>query len=227
LNVGASIITVVVTAPDTTTTQTYTITVIREAISTTATAYTLTAPSPASGVVNAASGNFTVTSNGTYTGTITVTPSGGGLSTPVTLTFSNSSAAQTFSITPAAAGVVTLTSVNNGGLTDPAAVTYTAYVPGTLRNSSWNYPNPVNFSKTDKTTIAYTVEEECNVYICLYTLAGNLAKVLVNNRTETPGKYYIDWYGDTDGGGKAASGAYLYVAKIGNDTIKKKIILVR
>jgi flagellar hook assembly protein FlgD len=85
----------------------------------------------------------------------------------------------------------------------------------------------VNFTKTDKTTIAYTVEEECNVYICLYTLSGDLMKVLVNNKTQAPGKYYIDWYGDNDGGAKVASGVYLYIAKIGNDVIRKKIVLLR
>jgi hypothetical protein len=199
----------------------------RDAAATVATAYTFTAPSPASGMVDAASGNFTVTPNGKYTGTVTITPSGGGLSTPVVLTFSNSAAAQTFTITPAAAGTVTLTPTNGGGLADPAPVTYTAYMPGTLRNESRNYPNPVNFAKTDKTTIAYTVAEECSVYICLYSFAGDLVKVLVDERTTTPGKYYVDWYGDNGGGDKVASGVYLYVAKIGNDVIRKKIVLVR
>jgi hypothetical protein len=227
LSNGTTTITIVVTAPDNTTTRTYTLTVTKGGAAAIATAYTLTAPSPASGVVGAASGNFTVTPNGPYTGAITITPSGGSLSAPVTLNFSNSSTAKTFTITPTAAGRVTLTPANNGSLTDPAAVTYTAYVPGTLRNSSWNYPNPVNFTKTDKTTIAYTVEEECNVYICLYTLSGDLMKVLVNNKTQAPGKYYMDWYGDNDGGAKVASGVYLYIAKIGNDVIRKKIVLVR
>jgi hypothetical protein len=226
-NSGSTTITVIVTAPDTVTVKTYTITVTKGAASTVATAYTLTAPSPASGMVDAASGNFTVTPNGKYTGTVTITPSGGGLSTPITLNFSNSSTAKTFTITPAAAGAIILTPTNSGGLADPSAVTYTAYVPGTLRNESRNYPNPVNFAKTDKTTIAYTVAEECSVYICLYSFAGDLVKVLVDERTTTPGKYYVDWYGDNGGGEKVASGVYLYVAKIGKDIIKKKIVLVR
>ncbi len=87
-----------------------------------ASSYTLTGPS--SGAVNTASTTFTVTPNGVYSGTITITPSGGGLATPIVLTFSNSAASQTFTITPTQIGTVTLTPANNGSLTDPLAVNY-------------------------------------------------------------------------------------------------------
>ena len=86
-----------------------------------ATTYTLSGPT--GGTLNTASANFTVTPNASYTGTITITPSGGGLSTQIVLTFS-SAAAQTFTITPTAAGPVTLTATNSGSLTNPAALTY-------------------------------------------------------------------------------------------------------
>ena len=89
-----------------------------------ATGYTLTGPS--SGVVNVASSNFTISPSGTYNGTITITPSGGGLSTPIVKTFSNSSTPQTFTITPTSSGTVTLTPTNSGSLTDPSALTYSA-----------------------------------------------------------------------------------------------------
>ena len=74
--------------------------------------YTLTGPS--GGTLNTASSKFTVTPNSTYNGTITITPSGGGLSTAIVLTFSNSAASQTFTITPTAVGPVTLTPSNSG-----------------------------------------------------------------------------------------------------------------
>src|ERR1700722_12713371 len=93
----------------------------------TATTYTFTGPS--GGVLNAASSNFTVTPNGSYNGSVTVTPSGGGLSTPVVLTFSNSAAPQTFTITPTAVGPVTLTPNSSTTLTDASALTY-ATPPG-------------------------------------------------------------------------------------------------
>ena len=92
-----------------------------------ASSFTLTGS--AGGALNTASSNFTVTPNGTYNGTITITPSGGGLSTPITLTYNSSAAAQTFTITPTALGPVTLTPSNSGSLTNPAALTY-ATPPG-------------------------------------------------------------------------------------------------
>jgi outer membrane protein OmpA-like peptidoglycan-associated protein len=90
-----------------------------------ATSYTLTGP--ASGTVNSASTNFTITPvGGVYTGTISVALSGGGLSTTITKTFDESSAAQTFTITPTSVGSVTLTPTSSAQLgTDPSALTYT------------------------------------------------------------------------------------------------------
>ena len=89
-----------------------------------ATSYTLTGPG--SGGVGVASSPFTVTPNGLYSGPITITPSGGGLSTPIVLSFGGSSAPQTFTIDPTAAGTVTLTPTNGGSLANPAPVTYAA-----------------------------------------------------------------------------------------------------
>jgi hypothetical protein len=96
---------------------------------TTAPANSFTLTGPSGGALNAASSNFTVTPNGTYNGTITITPSGGGLSTPIALTFNNSAASQTFTITPTAVGPVTLTPSNSGTLTNPSALSY-ATPPG-------------------------------------------------------------------------------------------------
>ena len=86
------------------------------------TSFTLTGP--VGGPVNAASGNFSVTPNAAYTGTITITPSGGGLSTAIVKTFNGSAVAQTFTITPTSIGPVTLTPSNNGSLTNPSALSY-------------------------------------------------------------------------------------------------------
>ena len=106
-----------------------------------ATAYTVTAPTPASGLINTASGNFTVQPNGPYTGTITITPSGGGLSTPMVLTWANSSAPQTFAITPTVVGTVTLTFTNSParpGLTDIGSLSYECTAaPPPSPNAPW------------------------------------------------------------------------------------------
>ncbi len=91
------------------------------------TGYTFTGPT--SGSKNAASTNFTITPTGptgcTYNGTISVAVSGGGLSSTVSKTFTASGSAQTFTITPTAAGDVTLTPTSSPQLgTNPAAITY-------------------------------------------------------------------------------------------------------
>ncbi|MGO8697805.1 MAG: LamG-like jellyroll fold domain-containing protein [Limisphaerales bacterium] len=81
---------------------------------------------PLGGDVNSASGNFTVTPDYLYTGTITITPSGSGSTglSPIVLTFSNSDAPQTFTITPTVAGSITLTSSNDGSLVNPSNLIY-------------------------------------------------------------------------------------------------------
>ena len=92
------------------------------------TASTFTFTGPASGSVNSASTIFTVTPNNLYTGTITITPTGtgsAGLSAKV-FTFSNSSAPQTYTITPTVVGSIILTATNNGSLTNPGNLTYSA-----------------------------------------------------------------------------------------------------
>jgi hypothetical protein len=105
---------------------------------TNATAYTVTTPTPDSGPVNTPSGNFTLQPNGPYTGTITITPSGGGLSTPIVLTWANSSVPQTFAITPTVIGTVTLTLTNSGSLTDIGSLTYQCTAaPPPLSNAPW------------------------------------------------------------------------------------------
>lgn len=106
-----------------------------------ATAYTFTGPS--GGAVNAQSTAFTVTPDGTYTGAVTVTPSGGGLSTPVVLTWSGTSDPKTFTITPTSTGLVTLTPTSSPQLgTDPLALEYAS---AQLIDSAWRTANATAF----------------------------------------------------------------------------------
>jgi len=95
-----------------------------------ATAVTMTGPT--SGAVGVASTNFTIGANGTITGTRVVTPSdggGGGTFTPSTVSISAATPTATFTYTPASAGAKTISVTNDGGLTNPANITYTASVP--------------------------------------------------------------------------------------------------
>jgi len=91
-----------------------------------ATAYTLSGP--ASGTVNVASSNFTVTPvGGPFTGTITPTDGGaGGTFAPASLTWTAASDAKTFTYTPATVGIHTIAATNSGGLSNPSGVDYMA-----------------------------------------------------------------------------------------------------
>ncbi|MEI8129950.1 MAG: DUF2341 domain-containing protein [bacterium] len=89
-----------------------------------ATTYTITGPS--TGVLNTVSDVFSVRMNGTFSGAVTITPSGGGITNPIVLHFSNSPT-QFFTITPSAVGTISLTASNDGGLPDPSSLTYLAY----------------------------------------------------------------------------------------------------
>lgn len=82
---------------------------------------------PSAGVVGVASTNFTVSANGTISGSVIVTPNdngGGGAFTPTTVTLSSGAPSAPFTYTPASSGVKTISATNNGGLTNPADIPY-------------------------------------------------------------------------------------------------------
>ncbi len=97
----------------------------------TATGYTLTAPSPASGAPGVASANFVLAPSpigSAMTSPVVITPSDGGFGgtfTPATVTLS-SAIPGSFTYTPPYPGVRTISTTNNGGLSNPLSVTYTA-----------------------------------------------------------------------------------------------------
>lgn len=84
-----------------------------------ATAYTLSGPSVNLGVRGNPSGTYTISPNGTYTGTISVAVLGAGLNTTLNFSFS-SNTPQTFTITPTTFGCTSLTPTSSPQLgTDP------------------------------------------------------------------------------------------------------------
>jgi hypothetical protein len=84
--------------------------------------YTLSGPD--SGVAGIQSKSFVVTPSDLYTGHVTIALLGGGISMSIVLTFTNSAAAQTFTIIPTSIGTVTLTPSNDGGLPDFPPLNY-------------------------------------------------------------------------------------------------------
>lgn len=116
-----------------------------------ATSYTLTGPS--SGNDGVASTNFTVTPNGLFTGTITPHTSGTGTFTPTSLTYSSSSASQTFTYTPTTAvgSPHSISTTNSGTLTNPSAISYTVN-PGALTLTS-----PVHYQTFQRQGVLGTI----------------------------------------------------------------------
>lgn len=96
---------------------------------TTAAATAVTMSGPSSGTVNIASTNFTTGANGTITGTVRVTPSdggGGGTFIPSYVDISSGTPTATFTYTAASTGGKTISVTNNGGLSNPSNITFTA-----------------------------------------------------------------------------------------------------
>ena len=143
-----------------------------------ATSYTLTGPS--SGTVNVASTNFTVTPNGAYTGTITPASTGSGTFSPTSLSYSSSTAAQTFTYTPTSTSGSphTISVTSSPALTNPGSIAYTVVpVPITIAVTNTNlFFSPYNWysdgsgtlqSNNIKPSSTYGVTNNTGAYIRL------------------------------------------------------------
>jgi archaellin len=110
----------------------------------TSTAATYTLDGPAAGGVGEPSTDFTVALpvGGTVIGSVTVTPSDGGdggTFTPTTVALTTGAPSATFTYTAASTGAKTISVTNNGGLTNPGNLTYTASLVQHLLNTLISY----------------------------------------------------------------------------------------
>jgi hypothetical protein len=98
----------------------------------------VTLAGPTSGTVSTASTDFTVgvtPVGGTITGTVVVTPSDGGAGgtfSPTSVSLTSASPSGTFTYTPASTGAKTISVSNNGSLSNPTNITYTAAAAATV-----------------------------------------------------------------------------------------------
>jgi hypothetical protein len=97
-----------------------------------ASTYLLTGPG--SGGIGAPSTNFTVAlpTGGAVTSVVTVIPSdngAGGTFTPTSVALTTVAPSATFTYTPASTGTKTISTTNNRGLTDPANISYDTFAP--------------------------------------------------------------------------------------------------
>lgn len=89
----------------------------------------ITISGPTTGLVGTASSPFTVGADGAITGTVVVTPSDngqGGTFNPTSVSISSGTPQGTFTYSAASAGAKSISVTNNGGLGNPAAVSFTS-----------------------------------------------------------------------------------------------------
>ena len=85
-----------------------------------------------------------------------------------------------------------------------------------------NYPNPFN----PTTTIAFTLHESAHVTISIFDSSGKRITTL-EDAPRLTGLNQVRWDGRDERGSQVASGVYYYRVKVGNDTLTKKMILLK
>lgn len=87
---------------------------------------------------------------------------------------------------------------------------------------SQNYPNPFN----PNTTFEYSLRQAAEVRLDILDISGRLLKTLVNDR-RSAGNYSVSWDGRDRNNIAASSGVYLYRLRSGNETLTRKMILLK
>jgi flagellar hook assembly protein FlgD len=76
------------------------------------------------------------------------------------------------------------------------------------------------------TTIKFDIKEKGLVRLCIYNVAGQLVRTLVDEELEAA-SHTREWKGLNDGGSKVASGVYFYRLEAGAFESVKKMVLLR
>ncbi len=92
---------------------------------------------------------------------------------------------------------------------------------------SQNYPNPFN----PTTTIKFKVQGSrfkgpLHTTLRIYNLLGQKVRTLVDE-PKWAGDYTVQWNGKNDQGEQLASGVYFYLLKVGENTLAKKMVLLK
>jgi len=91
-----------------------------------------------------------------------------------------------------------------------------------------NYPNPFN----PTTTISYTIHTRGNsnnpnrTLLEIYNLLGQKVKTLVD-QSQSPGTYTVDWDATNTLGERVASGIYFYRLRLGDQSLTRKMLLIK
>ena len=95
------------------------------------------------------------------------------------------------------------------------------YTPNEF-NLAQNYPNPFN----PTTEISFTMDNASEVNLTIYNMLGQQVKVLANTLL-TAGTHNYTWDGRDELGDVASTGVYLYTLTGSEQTITKKMALMK
>ena len=95
-------------------------------------------------------------------------------------------------------------------------------VPSPEKVTLSNYPNPFN----PTTTIAYSLPNDGMIELRVYNIKGQLVKTLVSGE-QLAGSYETVWNGKDNNGKNVSSGIYFYKLSTRDDTIMKKILMLK
>jgi plastocyanin len=91
-------------------------------------------------------------------------------------------------------------------------------------NLSQNYPNPFNPSTTF--TVQVPDGETHETALRVYNIRGSLVSTIVSGRL-SGGEYHFGWNGRSDLGEALPSGIYIYRLEYGNQSITKKMTMLK
>ena len=85
-----------------------------------------------------------------------------------------------------------------------------------------NVPNPFN----PRTEIVFSLPRDGRASLKVFDVAGRLVRTLIDGDL-TAGEHVAVWNGETDAGGRAASGVYFYRVDAGGESSTRKMMLVK
>jgi glucose/arabinose dehydrogenase len=98
---------------------------------------------------------------------------------------------------------------------------YSEALPGSFALEQ-NYPNPFNSA----TVIGYSLPREASVDLTVYNMVGQEVAKLVYGRREA-GVYSVHWDGRDNADRELATGMYVYRLRAGEQTVSRKLLLLR
>ena len=106
-------------------------------------------------------------------------------------------------------------------LAPPLAKAMTQAVP-TKFALDQNYPNPFN----PETNISFYLSEKSEVNLAIYNILGQKVRTLAEGPMES-GSHTVTWNGKNESGSSVASGIYFYKLNAGDNTVTKKMTLLK